>query len=68
MDHSRLNYKIFKWSEKLANRQCKNWSFKVVTKLEEVNLVDQVENSSRNIIKKFLKARLPSPGKHTFAP
>ena len=36
-------------------RQCKNWSFKVVTKLVEVNLVDQVENPSRNIIKKFLR-------------
>ena len=47
MDHSRLNYKVFKWSEILANRQCKHWSFKVVTKLEEVNLVGQAETPSR---------------------
>ena len=36
-------------------RQCKNWSFKVVTKLEEVNLVDQVEKPEQKYYQEILK-------------
>ena len=51
MDSNRLNYKIFKWSYNVYGNGCKNWCFKVVTKLREINLINQIDNPNRNIVK-----------------
>ena len=51
MDSNRLNYKIFKWSYNVSGNGCKNWCFKVVTKLREINLINQIDNPNRDIVK-----------------
>ena len=51
MDNNRLNHKIFKWSNDVCGNGCINWCFKVITKLQEIDLSDQIENPNKNIIK-----------------
>lgn len=54
MDPNRLNHKIFRWAEGQGSRQCRNWNFKVWSKLQDLNLENHNENPNKRLIKREL--------------
>lgn len=55
MDSERLNAKVFKWSQRLGNRHCKNWCYTVQHKLDDSNLDLNTETPNKRIIQQRLQ-------------
>ncbi|MEW8546453.1 MAG: reverse transcriptase family protein, partial [Candidatus Thiodiazotropha sp.] len=50
MDEDRINFKIYKWSERSSSRSCRNWHFRVEALLAESGIDVQFVNTNlRNI-------------------